>query len=151
MYQELYDVARDNQVKVLFDIKCHSKSQTSMSELAHGWQNLQELVPNKVEKSTVLNVLSLWTCTDTYQEVKAIGTKIRELVATEGYRYEEIALISRDIETYASEIMAVFNDMAIPYYINEEEDMANHPLVEWLRSLFKIDESFYQYRDVMRF
>lgn len=151
MYQELYDVARDNQVKVLFDIKCHSKSQTSMSELAHGWQNLQELVPNKVEKSTVSNVLSLWTCTDTYQEVKAIGTKIRELVATEGYRYEEIALISRDIETYASEIMAVFDDMAIPYYINEEEDMANHPLVEWLRSLFKIDESFYQYRDVMRF
>ena len=151
MYQSLYEVARQKQVPILFDYKKKTKDDTPMSELAKEWQNLQELVPKKVVETSVPQILSLWTCTDTYQEVKAIGTKIRELVATKGYRYEEIALISRDVETYSAEIMSVFENMDIPYYINEEQDMANHPLVEWLRALFKIEESFYQYKDVMRF
>ncbi len=151
MYQDLYHVARENSIPVMFDYRKKVANMTPMRQLASEWQNLQELVPKKLEDNLVTNVLSLWSCTDTYQEVKAIGTKIRGLVSTEGYRYEEIALISRDIETYTSEIMSVFDDMDIPYYINEEEDMVNHPLVEWLRSLFKIDESFYQYKDVMRF
>lgn len=151
MYHTLYSVARDHNVPVMFDYRKKVDSLTPMRQLAIEWQNLQELVPKKVEKTQVPQVLSLWSCMDTYQEVKAIGTKIRELVSEEGYRYEEIALISRDIDTYSSEIMSLFDDMGIPYYINEEEDMANHPLVEWLRALFKIDEAFYQYKDVMRF
>ena len=41
--------------------------------------------------------------------------------------------------------------MAIPFYIDEEQMMENHPLIEWVNSLFALDRYSYRLSDIMRF
>ena len=44
-----------------------------------------------------------------------------------------------------------FKEMAIPYYVDEDQLMENHPLIEWINSLFALDRYAYRLNDIMRF
>ena len=40
--------------------------------------------------------------------------------------------------------------MAIPFYLDETQEMAAHPLIEFLQALFLIDNYNYRINDVFR-
>ena len=52
---------------------------------------------------------------------------------------------------YGNILRPIFQEMAIPFYIDEEQMMENHPLIEWINSLFALDRYSYRLSDIMRF
>lgn len=151
LYQELFFMAQRNQVPVLIDKKIHLNNSADFSVLDSFWQESQKLAPVKKSEPINQEALKIWRCDDPFTEMMSVAKEIRHLVADKGYRYQDISVLTRDIDSYQKIMAPIFNANNIPYYINQEEEMKHHPLIEFISSLFNMNQHFYQYRDVLRF
>jgi len=84
------------------------------------------------------------------ESVKAAGEILR-LVQKEGYRYRDIAVVVGDLAGYGEEIKHEFRLQNIPYYVDENLDVSQNPLPEFLRSAMGVMTEQYSYDSVMRF
>ncbi|MBM7579789.1 helicase-exonuclease AddAB subunit AddB [Jeotgalibacillus terrae] len=83
-------------------------------------------------------------------EAEAIAREIRKLARNEGYRYKDIAVLSRNGEAYHEIIEPVFKDYDIPYFIDKKRTMLNHPLIEFIRSSLEVVTKNWRYEAVFR-
>lgn len=74
-------------------------------------------------------------------EIRFLLTEIERLVRFEGYRYREIAVICGDVQAYAQEIEEAAETSGIPCFIDYKSDLMNDPLVDLLRSIFRVFET----------
>lgn len=152
LYQELFQLAQMNQLPVLIDKKLTGAVDSKLNVIDEAWQASQKLAKsNPQNKQEGQDVLEIWKCNDSYAEVMSVAKKIRELVASGHYRYQDMVVLTRDIESYQRIIEPVFSSNDIPFYMNQEQEMKHHPLVDFLQSLFNMNQHYYQYRDVLRF
>ena len=63
-------------------------------------------------------------------EISFLCGEIRRLVASEGIRYREIAVITGDLETYSREILRQFEKNQIPCFIDYKKNILSNPMVE---------------------
>ncbi|MEG0731371.1 MAG: PD-(D/E)XK nuclease family protein [Vagococcus sp.] len=151
LYQELLFLAQSNGLPVLVDKKVDIESNQAMGVIDTVWQNAHKSVKKSVSIGKLDGALEIWQCSNPYTEVMSIAKKIRQLVTNEGYRYQDIVVLTRDVERYQQVAAPIFTANDIPFYINQEEKMKHHPLVDFIQSLFNMHQHFYQYRDVLRF
>lgn len=83
-------------------------------------------------------------------EIEGIARKIISLVRKEGYRYRDIAILSRNSHEYRDILEAVFTDYSIPYYVDQKSTMQHHPLIELLRSSLEIINGNWRYEPIFR-
>ncbi len=95
--------------------------------------------------------IELWAAEDNASEIMHIATKIKQMVTSGDYRYKDFQIMSRDLETYKLNIEQSFIENDIPYFIDVSETMAQHPLLEFISSLFLIKKNHYRLNDVIRF
>lgn len=67
-------------------------------------------------------------------EAEATAADILRLVREHGYRYRDIAVLVRDIDTYEGLLMPAFADCGIPCYLDAKRPSSHHPLAELLRA-----------------
>ena len=67
-------------------------------------------------------------------EAEAVASDILRLAREEGYRYREIAVLVRDMDTYADLLLPAFADCGIPCHLDAKRPSTHHPLAELLRS-----------------
>ena len=152
LYFELYQMAKGNQLPILFDEKVNNASNPLMVQLDEVWQESQVLSPvNHVKPIDIGDALRIWKCDDAYGEITSVAKAIRQAVVEKGVRYQDITVLTRDLPSYQKVLAPVFKENQIPYYLNQEEEMKHHPLVEFINSLFSMKQHYYQYKDVLRF
>ena len=83
-------------------------------------------------------------------EIEGVIQEILRLVREEGYRYRDMALFVRETDQYYDLIQTLFHDYQIPVFIDEKRTMLNHPLIEFIRSLFDVIESNWRYDAIFR-
>ncbi|TFD99257.1 helicase-exonuclease AddAB subunit AddB [Jeotgalibacillus salarius] len=83
-------------------------------------------------------------------ETEAAAREIRKLARNEGYRYKDIAVLTRNGEAYHEIIEPVFKDYEIPYFIDKKRTMLNHPLIEFIRSSLEVITKNWRYEAVFR-
>lgn len=83
-------------------------------------------------------------------ELEGVIQEIFRLVREDGYRYRDIAIFVREPDEYYDLIQTLFRDYRIPVFIDEKRTMLNHPLIEFIRSLFDIIESNWRYDALFR-
>jgi ATP-dependent helicase/nuclease subunit B len=83
-------------------------------------------------------------------EMEGIARKITGLVRKDGYRYREIAILSRNSHEYKDVLEAIFTDYGIPYYVDRKSPMQHHPLIEMLRSSLEIINGNWRYEPIFR-
>ncbi|MGJ7919529.1 helicase-exonuclease AddAB subunit AddB [Neobacillus sp. LXY-4] len=83
-------------------------------------------------------------------EIEGIARSITALVRKDGYRYREIAILSRNSHEYRDVLEAVFEDYQIPFYIDQKSSMQHHPLIELLRSSLEIINGNWRYEPIFR-
>lgn len=84
------------------------------------------------------------------EEIRKIGEEIRRLVRDENYRYKDIQILLRNPNVYNSVLPDLFQKLEIPFYLDETLEMATHPLIEFLQSLFLVDKYHFRINDVFR-
>lgn len=67
-----------------------------------------------------------------------MAKKIYKLVRDENYRYRDIAVITKNIDTYSSLARAIFDKYNIPIFIDENRDLSQNILVQYVLSILEI-------------
>ena len=75
---------------------------------------------------------------DARAECQFVAGKIRELVQVGGYRYRDIAVIVSDLGRYEPYVYAYFSDHRIPFFIDKQRAMDQHPCAMLIRSALNI-------------
>lgn len=153
-YHKLYQLARNANVAILPDhVEKNKKliADNSIQTLEKYWIEAQESHPKRGKLRINDDHLQFWCAENPKEEINHIAKEIRRLVVEENYRYKDIQLLTRELDSYETMIEPLFSMNEIPVYLDRDMAMEQHPLVEFIQSLFAIHAYHYRYRDVLRF
>jgi ATP-dependent helicase/nuclease subunit B len=160
-YHQLLNDARQEKVEIYFDQKLSvdeavekaSKIITASNELESFWRKTQNQIHYQ-QKKPVAPYLELWKVGNPEEEVRQIAAKIRGLISEQTgdrkLRYRDIQILTLEPEIYHQYIPTIFKEYDIPFYIDEEQLMAQHPLVEFLNACFACIDYGYRLNDIFR-
>lgn len=153
-YHKLYQLARQSKVAILPDYVEKNNIlvlDDTLQNLEKYWVQAQESHPQKKKMRSTGDHLQCWCAENPKEEINQIAKEIRRLVVEENYRYKDIQLLTRELDSYETMIEPLFSMHDIPVYLDRDMAMEQHPLVECIQSLFAINRYHYRYRDVLRF
>ncbi|SFP44587.1 helicase-exonuclease AddAB subunit AddB [Salibacterium halotolerans] len=116
------------------------------SGLVHLEQSFEK---RPAQPGAVDNDIYLATAVNRRTEIEASAREINELVRN-GYRYKDIAVVSRNAADYSEMLQSVFRDYNIPLFMDEKRPMLNHPVVECLRSTLETLSLRWRYEPLFR-
>lgn len=85
--------------------------------------------------------ISLFLAKNQYAEIENVAKQIIKLVRDEKIRYKDIAVITRNIDTYSSLVRSIFEEYKIPVFIDEKRDLNQNMIVQYILSIFEIFSS----------
>ncbi|WP_334328681.1 PD-(D/E)XK nuclease family protein [Companilactobacillus sp. HBUAS59699] len=136
-YHQLYQIAKQGQIPFHNFFAEQLRVSDDIAKLENYWIQSSKY-SEKIQKSTLndKNSVQIWKCTDKQTEVSAISTYIRQLVANQGYRYKDFLILSRDLGQYSSFIESFMENNEVPYFIDLQNKMTDHPFKKMLDLLF---------------
>jgi len=103
---KLLDLAKQCDTKIE-EIRLDNTHRFKTPELKYLEQNLYENRYNKYDNKS--ENLSLFLAKNQYSEIEEVAKNILKLVRDKGYKYRDISIITKNIETYPSLARAIFN------------------------------------------
>ena len=73
-----------------------------------------------------------------YSEIENVAKQIVKLVRDNNLRYKDIAIISKNIDTYSSLVRAIFPKYQIPVFIDEKRDLNQNIIVQYIISILDV-------------
>lgn len=150
IYYQLLQSARENGTKILVDVKAAPLTKAPLQEAVESFWRHTQNDNSKTLPALPKESIHLWQALKPTDEVNRLAFEIRKLVASGHYRYQDIQILTNDLETYGHLIPPVFHELEIPFYLDQQVSMAQHPLVEFLQALFALGEYHYRLNDIMR-
>jgi ATP-dependent helicase/nuclease subunit B len=84
-------------------------------------------------------------------EVEGVAREIIHLCREKSYRWRDISVVLRQVDTYRTLISTVFDDYGIPFFIDIRREAGHHPLVELIRAALEIVTAGWNYDSVFRY
>ncbi len=81
-------------------------------------------------------------------EISFVVNKIQTLIAKEGMRYRDIAVICGDLKGYSRQLAHQFEENGIPLFIDEKSDIAGNPFIRLIKSVLAIRQSDFDYESI---
>ncbi len=135
-------------------IGVENKPQTEIVELADYWMASSQPILGSASRypgEKAFEDIELWAAEDKETEIMHIATKITRLVESGNYRYKDFQIMTRDLDAYDLNIQSSFEENEIPFFIDQSETMAQHPILEFIVSLFAMKKKHYRLDDIFRF
>ena len=95
--------------------------------------------------------IQLFLALNPYSEIEHVAQKIIECVRDDGYRYREIGVITKNIDTYSGLIKAIFSKYEIPVYIDEKKDLSQNILIKYITCLLEVFAKNWSYESVIAY
>ena len=146
---KIYYVARQENVKIDKPVFLENSYRFKNYELKHLEENIYSFPYTKYDK-TVENI-ELFLAKNQYSEIEYVAENIVKLIRDKSYRYKEIAVITKDLEGYASLCKAIFNKYNIPVFIDEKKDLSQNVLVRYILSVINIFARNWSQESVMEY
>ena len=145
---KLLNIAKECEIKVE-EIKLTETYRFKTKELKHLEQNLYE---NRYKKYTdKVENIQLFLAKNQYSEIEETAKTILKLVRDNNYRYKDIAIITKNIETYSSLARAIFNKYEIPIFIDENRDLNQNIVIQYVLSILEIYIKNWSYESVFNY
>lgn len=94
--------------------------------------------------------VKLWEAVQLRTEVEHTAREIHRLVQQENYRYQDIAVMTRNVDKYKDLLESIFPLENIPYFTDSKRSAEDHPLTELLKSSLEIVEKNWPYEAMFR-
>jgi ATP-dependent helicase/nuclease subunit B len=78
--------------------------------------------------------VELMEAPDKRAEVEIAARRIGDWVAS-GWRWRDIAVLTRQVSEYHDLIEAIFSEHGIPYFVDQRRTAAHHPAIQFLRAV----------------
>ena len=95
--------------------------------------------------------IKLYKANNAYDEIERVAKEILRLVRDEGYRYRDISVVCRNMDTYEKITSVIFNEYNIPYFIDQKIDILSNPLVILILSAFEVKLKNWSYESVFKY
>ncbi len=118
-------------------------------ELMHLEENLYAIPFNTYNEN--LDNIKLYVAENQYSEIQHVATNVLKLVRDEGYRYKDIAVICKNIDTYDSLCKAIFEEYDIPVFIDSKKDITQNSFIKYVLGIFDIFSKNWSYEAVFNY
>ena len=98
-----------------------------------------------------ISAIEIFEADDIKEEMSLVIDKIKYLIAREGYRYKDIAVVMEDIESYGDMSYKLMKQGNIPAFLDRTEDVSADPFIESMRALLKIVTAGFTYENIFRY
>lgn len=105
----------------------------------------KEIYTGKVEN------VELFLANDIFSEIENVAKKISFLVREEQYRWREIAVITKNLETYSSLTKVIFEKYDIPVFIDEKKGLSQNLLIQYITSILEIFSKNWSYESIFTY
>lgn len=105
-------------------------------ELKHLEENIYKNSYN-IFKNEPKNI-KLFLASSPYTEIEKIAQEINKIVREEKYKYNEIAIITKNIENINNIAKAIFSKYNIPIFIDEKSEITENILIKYILSILEI-------------
>lgn len=133
---KLYFIARSENVKVEKPIELGRCYRFKNDELKHLEENIYAFPYTKYNGE--VNCIKLFLAKNQYSEIEHIAQNIVKLARDENYRYNEISVITKNLEEYSNLCKIIFAKYNIPVFIDEKKDFSQNMLVKYILSILNI-------------
>lgn len=135
--EKLMNIANEEDVKIEKSVFLdNKKARFKSEELLHIEQNLYSIKQRKYEE--LPKNLSIFLANNQYSEVEYVASKIVELVKEKKYRYKDISIITKNLDTYSNLCKAIFDEYDIPVFIDQRKDLSDNILVQYILAVLDI-------------
>ena len=141
-----------NKIRKLDDceeIKLEKVCKYASNEIFHLEENIFKFPNQKYEKD--LNDILVSMENNQYSEIDNVAKNIVDLVRENKYRYENIAVLTRNIDSYKSIFNRVFSSYNIPYFFDDKKELSRQPLLTLITSLFDIVSKNFSYENMFSY
>lgn len=105
-------------------------------ELQYLSENMNHHKSTKYEKN--VENIELFLAQNPYAEIENMAKNITKLIRNGNLRYKDIAIITKNIEEYASFVRAIFSKYNIPVFIDEKRDVNQNVIIQYILSLLEV-------------
>ena len=148
---KLFKLAQELSISVK-EIKLEETHRFKTKELKFLQQNLYS---SKIKQSTKYeeNVenIKLFLARNQYSEVENVAKNISKLIRNNNYKYKEISIITKNIDTYANLVRAIFNKYDIPVFIDEKRSLSQNIFIQYVLSILEIFTKNWSYEAVFNY
>ena len=86
-----------------------------------------------------------------YNEVDFILNEVKRLVKNKGFRYNEITICSRNLDTYSHIIKGVFEKSGVNIFLDEKISAQNNPFIVLIFSILNMKKENFSYSSVFQY
>ncbi|MHC5267724.1 PD-(D/E)XK nuclease family protein [Enterococcus sp. LJL98] len=155
-YHALKNTAQVAQVPVFFD-----KKGEELTNVAPGYFQIEKLWREHIQGPSSSDeslgaFVEIWQGQTPEEELRQIAVEIKKMVQetkhiTQPLAYRDIQLLTLNPQVYYPLIPAIFRELDLPYYLDENKKMDQHPLVELIQGFFALVNYHYRLKDIFRF
>jgi len=146
---KLIQIAKTNNIEIKGPVFLSGNYRFKNEELIHLEKNIYENIYKKYDKEN--ENIKLFLAANPYSEIEYIASKIIYEVRENRYRYKEIGIITKNIDTYSGLIKAIFAKYDIPVYIDEKKELSENILIKYIISLLEIFSKNWSYESVISY
>lgn len=148
-YNQLFNLAQDNHIGFHNYFAKELRVDADIAKLENYWIDSSNGNPLKNSQLDSRNSVQIWNSTNKQAELSAVSTYIRQLVAGQGYRYKDFLILARDLNQYSSFVEAFMDENEIPFFIDLQRKMSDHPFKKLVDLLFDLINKGMQSSDVI--
>jgi len=142
-------LAKENNISIENPVIFSETRRFKTPELKHLEQNIFN--NNLKEYAGNVENIELFLAFNPYSEVEYVAQSIIKLVRDKGYKYNDIAVIAKNINSYANIVKAIFSKYGIPVFIDENKDLNQNMLSKYVLSVLEVISKNWQYEAVFNY
>ena len=117
-----------------------------LKHLDNNYLNYKVVPYNKEPENIYIN-----KCLNNFNEVEELCKNIRNIIKDKGYRYKDIGILCRDIDSYENFIRVTFDEFNIPYFIDKKNGIKSNIFVIYLTSIFEIFNFNFSFSSIFKY
>lgn len=133
---KLMQLAKKKGLELEEPVKLEKIYRFKTPELKHLSQNLYNPKSTNYEKD--VENIQLFLAKNQYTEIENIAKQIVQCVKKQNIKYRDIAIITKDIETYGTLVRSIFAQYKIPVFIDEKRDLNQNSIIQYFLSILEI-------------
>ncbi len=138
-------IANEENIQIEKPIYIKEVKRFKSKELAHLASNMSTPFYQKYDED--VENISEFLASNPYSEVENVAIQIVKLVK-QGYKYEDISVITKNIDTYSSLCKVIFSKYNIPVFIDEKKGFSSNILVKYILSILEVLSKNWSYEAV---
>ena len=133
---KIWNMVNENDFTLEEPVHLQKQYRFQTEELKHLSENINYPKSTTYEKN--VENIELFLAQNPYSEIENVAKQITKLIKNQNMRYKDIAIITKNIEEYASLVRAIFPKYKIPVFIDEKRDVNQNSIIQYVLSLLEI-------------